>query len=219
MQAEVVAAQATSATEIITMFSVHETGEVWKTHGSVRRIRKGGWSTQRGMKNETQHVLAILGRPHYAHQRRRKTVCLPLSHARYLAVHGLSVLRHGNCLCSTLNACMRVFGRCLNLLLKSPISPVKIILFVSEQDFSSTCPQCNIGLTWTTRAWSVLCISAGTALSLQVGFPGFDKYGHTSKRPVYTGHSLGRRPLLHQLSTPVQTASSTEHISLYLVQM
>lgn len=28
---------------------------------------KGGWSTQMGMKDETKHVLAIVGRVHYTH--------------------------------------------------------------------------------------------------------------------------------------------------------
>lgn len=125
--------------------------------------------------DETQHVVAIVGRICYIPQTRSKKVCSSLSYAGCLTVHVLSVLCPRNCLFLTLNAYVRVFGPCFNILLNSPIPYAKLILLLSELIFSSTCPQCSTAVTWTTRAWPVFCISAGTVLSLHMVFPGFQK--------------------------------------------
>lgn len=123
MQADVVTAQAISATEIIITFSIHETGQVLKTRGSARRIRKRRMQYTNGNEGWQQHVVAIVGRVYYIHQPRSKKVRLPLSDAGCFTVHGLSVLCHKNGICSTWNACMRGFGPCFNHLLKPLISP------------------------------------------------------------------------------------------------
>lgn len=127
---------------------------------------------------------------------------LPLNHAGSLTVHVLSLLCPRNCSCLIPNAYVQGFVPCFNILLNPPIPSVNLILLFSELIFSSTCPQCNTGVTWITRAWSVFCISSGTVLSLHMRFPGLQKQGPSSRRPIYDGHGSGSKPLLHQQGIP-----------------
>lgn len=123
--------------------------------GSAKRIRK------RRIKytNDTEQVVAVVGRICYIHQPRSKKVCLPLNYARCLTVHILSVLCPRNCLHLILTAYVRVFGPCFNIFLNLPIPCIKLILLFSELIFSSTClfPQHNSTLELRGQPVLSLC--------------------------------------------------------------